>query len=171
MVKTVTNEMVRRALNDVVTHAQHTSTISRGVQRGEDNKIDALMEKVVTKVSGNTLICEDGTEATLVSPLPCLFWRCINTPDDKGVATLRKPVGALIITSNEINYCLGIIGESSEFEVFIRVGRSHLKVNSHFISLMSKHLVLNGIEEKKETEETGTTSNNDNDEDNTESGT
>lgn len=159
MTKNVTNYMLRQALGNVVRHAQHSNTTS--INTDSENSLHSLMEKVVVKVCNNTLICEDGTEAQLVSPIPGLFWKCTTKADENGIITLKKPIGALIITSDEINYCLGIIGQSNEFEVQIKLGKNNIRVNNMFVNISGNHVVCNGVEEfKRKKEKTTTETNN-----------
>ena len=147
MVKNVTDYMLRNAFNMIATNANRTM-ITSGVNVSDENVIRSIQEKVVTKVVGSTLICKDGTEAELVSPMPCMYWKCLTTADKNGVATLSNPIGALIVTSDEINYCLGLIGTSDEFEIRLQVGDNEIRMNKTFINITGNHLVINGLEYK-----------------------
>lgn len=145
MTKVVTDHMIREALSKVVHNANRAPT---GATPETQNLIRTMEEKLVTKVCNTTMICSDGTEAELVSPMPCLYWKCMTTPDANGIATLQNPVGALIVTSDDINYCLGIIGKSNEFEIRMKVGDNEVRVNNNFINIATNHLVINGLETK-----------------------
>ena len=157
MTKTVTDYMLREALNKVVTRANLSST---GATPATENNIRTMQEKLITKVCNNTMICDDGTEAELVSPIPCLYWKCTVKPDDKGIATLSTPIGALIVTSDEINYCIGIIGKSNEFEVRLQVGNNEVRINNSFVNITANHFVVNGLEVDTDKLKKEDTSNN-----------
>lgn len=137
MVKTITDHMVRQALTTVV----HNATVNRNGDNGiTDNLVHSLQEKVVIRVEGNTLVCEDGTRCELVSPQPCTYWKCLTT------GNLQKKVSALVLTSNDINYCLGLLGNcGDEFEVRFQVGLNEVRVNKDFININSKNIVINGL--------------------------
>ena len=143
MTKTVTDYMLREALNKVVNRANLRAD---GATPATDNNIRTMQEKLITKVCNTTMICDDGTEAELVSPIPCLYWKCTAKPDSNGIATLSTPIGALIVTSDEINYCIGIIGKSNEFEVRIQVGSNEIRMNNNYVNITANHFVLNGLE-------------------------
>lgn len=149
MTKTFTDHDLRKAFGMAVNNVNRSAT-SQGTSISDENTIRSIQEKLVTKVVGSTLICNDGTEAELVSPVPCMYWKCLAAADDTGVATLSNPIGALIVTSDEINYCLGLIGTSDEFEVRISIGSNEIRCNKDYININANHLVFNGLEYKNE---------------------
>lgn len=154
----VTNHMLRKKLGEVQQQSQvglrgiSTPTSSTGSVSGGDSN-DAsdfvLTEKQVVTVQGEYMVCKDGTKAKLFSPLPGLSWRCTSPVGSQGIIALEKPLTGLIISDGSVSYCLGVSGDTSEFELLLRVGENEIRINDLFINLNTKLLVKNGLEQEE----------------------
>ena len=142
--------MFRKALNIAANNTTDTTgtMVATTQSTGKDTGVSLSVKKIV-KVRSSVMICEDGTEATLFSPIPCLFWKCVARCDDKGIATLGKKIEGLILSADDKNYCLGINGASDEFETRMQVGKNEVRINNDFLNLMAEHVVINGLEYKE----------------------
>jgi len=150
---TITNEMLRKQFAKTVeVSRQYTITQNRNTSTQVlDDRITTTVDVAnIVKIQGNTVITEQGTKAELFNPMPCLFWKCMGTPDKNGVITLKNKLRGLFIKDNENTYCLGIDGASDEFEVRFQVGTNEIRINNSFININTQHLVINGVEEKQE---------------------
>jgi hypothetical protein len=47
------------------------------------------------------------------------------------------------------SYCLGVSGDTSEFELVLKVGSNEIRINDLFINLDTKLLVKNGLEQEE----------------------
>lgn len=155
MVQTITNAMLRQ----VIGIAAGTQTSNNNLNAGsaqvntteETNKISCSMKRI-TKVQSSTVICEDGTKAYLLSPIPGLHWKCMARADEKGLCTLAKTINGLILITEGDNYCLGISGATDEFEIRMHIGQNEVRINNEFLNLAAQHVVLNGLEVKEDDE-------------------
>ena len=107
-----------------------------------------ITEKQITTVQNEYMVCKDGTKAKLYSPIPGIKWRCTSPVGSQGIIALEKPVTGLIISDGSTSYCLGVTGETSEFEVLLRVGKNEIRINDLFVNVNTKLLVKNGLEEE-----------------------
>lgn len=107
-----------------------------------------ISEKQILQVKGDTLIAADGTHAKLYNPLPGINWSCTGVADTNGVFTLNTPLTALILTFGDNNYCLGVTGDTEEFEVKINIDEQEITVNQDYINISYERLVEQGVERK-----------------------
>lgn len=128
--------------------------VSTGSSTGNSNTINEtetdkliLTTKTITKINGTKCITSDGTSAELFNPLPGVFWKCMGNPDTKGNITLQKKLTGLFIISESNSYCLGVQGDTDEFELRIVLGKNELRINKTFLNIISEHIVKNGLEE------------------------
>ena len=152
----VTNHMLRKKLGEVQQQSQvgvrGISTPSTTSTAGGDNN-DAssfiLTEKQVVTVQGEYMICKDGTKAKLLSPLPGISWRCTSPVGSQGIIALEKPFTGLIISDGSVSYCLGVSGDTSEFELLFKIGDNEIRINDLFINLNTNLFVKNGLEQEE----------------------
>lgn len=141
----ITNYSLQKKLSEVNRHVNRiTSGTSSSTGTSDEGTI--FMEKTITKVKDNKLICEDGTEAVLYSPLPGLFWKCLGTTNNDGVIILQKKLTGLFLGDGVDTYCLGVNGDTDEFELRMVSGKSEIRFNSTFLNIVTEHLVKNGLE-------------------------
>ena len=147
---TVTNHMLRQKIAEINQKVRYSNTASNGTHYSalDEEGTVLIVEKRITRVQGDTMICEDGTKAKLYSPMPCLHWKCLTPPDNKGISTLRKPLNGLFLDDGTNTYCLGVDGLSDEFEVRLQVGTNEVRLNNLFLNLNAPSIVKNGVETK-----------------------
>ena len=158
--KTVTNEMLRRELkhmvktNTPVTISSNTGdNNTNGVTNAETGEaIITVSQKQFKTLTDdcNTLICTDGTKATILQPVPFMKWHCIHTPDNNGIVTLENTLEATILTIDKKHYCLGFpnkyCGVATDLEFLLDLGETELIMNNEYYSIKSKVTVKDGIE-------------------------
>lgn len=149
----VTNHMLRKKLGEVQQQSQigirGISTPTSATGNGGDTIEYTLTEKQITTVQNEFMVCKDGTKAKLFSPLPGLKWRCTSPVGGQGIIALEKPLTGLILSDGSVSYCLGVSGDTSEFELLLRVGSNEIRINDLFINLNTKLLVKNGLEQEE----------------------
>lgn len=139
--------MFRKALNIAANNPDGIDKNLLAPNITSNNNVNiSLGIKRIKKIKSSVMICEDGTEAPLFSPMPGLYWKCIARCDDNGVATLAKKVEGLILSLDGNSYCLGISGATDEFEVRMQVGQNEVRLNDDFLNLAAQHVVINGLE-------------------------
>ena len=143
--------MLRKKLGEV---QQQTQVGLRGISTntgtgtgGDTDTGSVLSERKITGVQNDMMICEGNIKAKLFSPLPGLKWKCNGVTGSQGVIMLEKPLTGLILTVDGDSYCLGVSGETSEFEIIIQVGKNELRLNDLYVSLQTGLLIKNGAEE------------------------
>lgn len=149
----VTNHMLRKKLAEMTRESRAgviglSTTTSTNVSDTEEL---ILQEKKITKMQGNTLIAEDNTKAVLLNPLPSVKYKCIGVANGQGLIFLEKPFTATIIgDGKENNTCIGVTGDSDEFEIIVDCGDTEVHINNTFISTQTKCKIENGVEKKDE---------------------
>ena len=149
----VTNHMLRKKLGEVQQQTQigvrGISSPSNTTKETEETVNLTITEKQVTTVQGEYMVCKDGTKAKLYSPLPGISWRCTSPVGGQGIIALEKPLTGLILSDGSSSYCLGVLGDTSEFELLFKVGANEIRINDLFINLNTKLLVKNGLEQEE----------------------
>jgi len=153
----VTNHMLRKKLGEVQQQSVvgirgiSTPTNTATVTGGDNNDTTGfiLTEKQITTVQNEYMVCNDGTKAKLLSPLPGISWRCTSPVGSQGLIALEKPLTGLILSDGSTSYCLGVTGDTSEFELVLKVGSNEIRINDLFINLNTKLLVKNGLEQEE----------------------
>ena len=151
----VTNHMLRKKLGEVQQQSQvgvrGISTPSTTSTGGDSNDASSfiLTEKQVVTVQGEYMVCKDGTKVKLLSPLPGISWRCTSPVGGQGIIALEKPLTGLILSDGSVSYCLGVLGDTSEFELLFKVGENEIRINDLFINLNTQLLVKNGLEQEE----------------------
>lgn len=159
MTKTVTPTMLRNKLQRVSSPNYKgsgglgtTSTNNTTTEEEEDttkqNNTKITIQQF-QEIQHNEIILKDKTRATILFTYPCLKWKCLVTPDDKGVMKLTKPLEATILKLGKEQYCIGIRGSTKELETIIDMGTSEMRINDDYINIKTKHLVVNGKEVHK----------------------
>lgn len=145
----VTPHMLRKKLSEVQKQAQTgVRGISSSSTTTEDNMVQlTLAEKEIDRVQNEYMICADGTKAKLYSPIPGVKWRCLAPVGSQGIIALNKPLTGLILSDGENNYCLGVNGDTSDFEILLQIGDSEVRITELFVNIKSKLLVKNGVED------------------------
>lgn len=154
MTKLITNHMLRQKLSEVNTQARiGTPTISGTLAVApQTDTIQAketvnIRELEITKMKDKTMIASDGTQGELFYPMPAMTYECKGVIGANGIFTLDKPLkGLFITTSDDKTYCLGVNGDTDEFEVKIKCGKNVIQVNKNFISINYNLFVENGVE-------------------------
>ena len=67
----------------------------------------------------------------------------------RGIIALEKPLTGLILSDGSSSYCLGVLGDTSEFELLFKVGENEIRINDLFINLNTQLLVKNGLEQEE----------------------
>lgn len=154
MTKQVTNHMLRQKLSEVNTHARIgtpsiSGTLALAPQTDTitaDAKVN-IRELEITKMKDKTMIATDGTQGELFYPMPAMTYECKGVIGANGIFTLDKPLkGLFITTSDDKTYCLGVNGDTDEFEVKIKCGDNVIQVNKNFININYNTFVENGVE-------------------------
>ena len=147
----VTNHELRKKLAEV----QRESRLGiRGITSGsgaieQDNGAPLFVEeKRINRVQGDEMIAVDGTRGKLFLPMPCLKWRCLGVAAQNGLIVLEKELTGLFLSDGSVSYCLGVFGDTDEFEVLLKVGENEIRINNLFVNLNTKMLVKNGLEEE-----------------------
>lgn len=146
----ITNYMLQKKLAEVnvesrigavaLQNSQNTTTGNQEV--GMWN----IVEKQITQVQGDKMITQDGIKAKLYNPMPGMKWYCRGVTGSQGLIALEKPLTGLFITDGETSYCLGVNGDTDEFEVVIQVGKTEIRVSDLYLSMQSQLTVKNGLE-------------------------
>ena len=105
-----------------------------------------LVEKQITQVQGDKMVTKDGIKAKLYNPMPGMKWYCRGVTGSQGFIALEKPLTGLFLTDGETSYCLGVNGDTDEFEVVIQVGKTEIRVSDLYLSMKSSLTVKNGLE-------------------------
>lgn len=153
MSKNVTNHMLRKQFAETIEASRqylikNSGTSGTGTASLVDDKISTTVTVMnIVKVQGNYVITDNGDKAELFNPMPCLFWKCVGSADKNGVITLRNRLKGLFISDDTSIYCLGVSGQSDEFEVRMQVGDNEVRLNNLFLNLSAPHIVKNGLEE------------------------
>lgn len=145
----ITNYMLQKKLAEVNVESrigavalQNKSNTSASQEVGSWN----IVEKKITQVQGDKMIAEDGTKAKLYNPMPGLKWYSRGVTGNQGLIALEKPLTGLFLTDGETSYCLGVTGDTSEFEVVIQIGNTEIRVSDLYLSMKSQLTVKNGLE-------------------------
>lgn len=146
----ITNYMLQKKLAEVnvesrigavtLQNSQNTTTGNQEV--GMWN----IVEKQITQVQGDKMITQDGIKAKLYNPMPGMKWYCRGVTGSQGLIALEKPLTGLFLTDGETSYCLGVNGDTDEFEVVIQVGKTEIRVSDLYLSMQSSLTVKNGLE-------------------------
>lgn len=146
----ITNYMLQKKLAEVnvesrigavaLQNSQNTTTGNQEV--GMWN----IVEKQITQVQGDKMITQDGIKAKLYNPMPGMKWYCRGVTGSQGLIALEKPLTGLFLTDGETSYCLGVNGDTDEFEVVIQVGKTEIRVSDLYLSMQSQLTVKNGLE-------------------------
>lgn len=145
----VTNHMLRKKMAQVNQAVRTYNPIMNNTQSSipdEETGIQISTEKI-TAIQSDTVITDKGSKAKLFNPIPCLHWKCMNTPDASGVMQLRNSLEGLFIDDGVNKYCIGVSGTSEEFEIRLQVGTNEVRLNNLFLNISTSHFVLNGLEE------------------------
>ena len=137
-------------LNNTVPVGLGGSNINNNITEtttSEDSNTLTIQEKKIVKVKTTTMICSDGTQAELYNPLPGTFWKCLGTPDTNGIITLKNQLTGLILTDGNKSYCIGVKGNTNEFELRCVIGKNEVRLNKTFLNIVASSLVKNGLEE------------------------
>ena len=149
----VTNHMLRKKLGEVQQQSQigvrGISSPSTTTQETEETVNLTVTEKQITTVQGEYMVCKDGTKAKLYSPLPGISWRGTSPVGGQGIIALEKPLTGLILSDGSSSYCLGVLGDTNEFELLFKVGANEIRINDLFINLNTQLLVKNGLEQEE----------------------
>ena len=156
MARNITPFMLRKQLHMVQKESQSirgissntSNTVNTGTITNNNEKQISLVTKTVTQVKGDTLIANDGVTARLLSPLPGLKYNCLGVANTQGIITLEKPFEAVFISDGVDTVCLGVSGETNEFELVYSAGENEIRINKEFINIKTKHLIKNGVEVK-----------------------
>jgi hypothetical protein len=149
----VTNHELRKKFEEVQQQSQIgirgiSTPTNTGLDANNENTI-TITEKQINTVQNEYMVCADGTKAKLYSPLPGLKWRCTSPVGSQGIIALEKPLTGLILSDGVESYCLGVSGDTSEFELVLKVGSNEIRINDLFINLDTKLLVKNGLEQEE----------------------
>lgn len=146
MTKTITKEVLKKKLAGVQLGTGYNRSATSGNNGSEE--VSFIFEKQIVKIKNDTVITNDGITARLFSPLPCLHWKCLVSPNSAGECVLENALtGLFVVDSDNTYYCIGVNGNSSEFELRIQFGSSEVRMNKDFLNVVTKHLVKNGLEE------------------------
>ena len=134
----------------------YPTTINRTTRSTNNNSVGnqtvqteiTLVEKTIEKVQGDTMIAVDGTKAKLFNPIPGMKWKCTGVASSDGTFTLEQQLTGLFLTVGNTSYCLGVNGDTKEFEVQINVDEQEITLNQNFINLSYERLVEQGVERK-----------------------
>lgn len=146
----ITNHMLRKKLAEVNVESRIGAVALQTGKTGtaQDNGLLTLIEKKITKVQGDKMITDDGIKAKLYFPIPGVKWVCRGVTGSAGVVSLEKPLTGLFIGDGETWYCLGVDGDTKEFEVLLKVGDTEIRISDLFINFKAKLCVKNGVEAK-----------------------
>ena len=134
----------------------YPTTISRTTRSVNNNPVGnqtiqteiTLVEKTITQVQNDTMIAVDGTKAKLFNPIPGLKWKCTGVASSDGTFTLEQPLTGLFLTVGNNSYCLGVNGDTKEFEVSIDVDEQEITLNQNYINISYDRLVEQGVERR-----------------------
>lgn len=153
----VTRTMLQEKLAEVNRESRtYPTTINRTTRSTNNNSVGnqtvqteiTLVEKTIEKVQGDTMIAVDGTKAKLFNPIPGMKWKCTGVASSDGTFTLEQQLTGLFLTVGNTSYCLGVNGDTKEFEVQINVDEQEITLNQNFINLSYERLVEQGVERK-----------------------
>jgi len=153
MVETITNAMLRKALNQATRGVTVNPTTNVNTNTNDTPEADTPTIKITTKKvdrakGSTTLICKDGTHLPIYT-LPGLYYKCLAPADEKtGISILSEELTALVLSVDDKNYCIGVRGATSDFEIRLHIAKNELRLNQEFFSLITEHLVVNGLEVK-----------------------
>ena len=153
MTKNITTHTLRKLIHQVQQESQtvrgiSTATNPTATSTGKDSHSMDMVTKRVTQVQGDTLIAEDGSKAKLLSPVPGMTWVCLGVASNTGVISLEKPLSAYFLSDGTDTVCLGFMGETDEFQLSFKAGENEVRINREFVSITTKHMIINGVEEK-----------------------
>ena len=150
---TITNHVLRQEINKI---AGGGSNIIRGGGGGgsatdSSESIDISIETKTFRKLGNYLkniICDDGTSAMILHPMPCMKWTSRKTMTDGEVA-LDTPLEAVVLTVGSQSVALGYpstdCGLSKDLELTIDLGDTEIIMNDEFYSLKAKTHAKDGV--------------------------
>ena len=153
----MTRTMLQEKLAEVNRESRtYPTTINRTTRSTNNNSVGnqtvqteiTLVEKTIEKVQGDTMIAVDGTKAKLFNPIPGMKWKCTGVASSDGTFTLEQQLTGLFLTIGNTSYCLGVNGDTKEFEVQINVDEQEITLNQNFINLSYERLVEQGVERK-----------------------
>ena len=153
----MTRTMLQEKLAEVNRESRtYPTTINRTTRSTNNNSVGnqtvqteiTLVEKTIEKVQGDTMIAVDGTKAKLFNPIPGMKWKCTGVASSDGTFTLEQQLTGLFLTVGNTSYCLGVNGDTKEFEVQINVDEQEITLNQNFINLSYERLVEQGVERK-----------------------
>ena len=153
----VTRTMLQEKLAEVNRESRtYPTTINRTTRSTNNNSVGnqtvqteiTLVEKTIEKVQGDTMIAVDGTKAKLFNPIPGMKWKCTGVASSDGTFVLEQQLTGLFLTVGNTSYCLGVNGDTKEFEVQINVDEQEITLNQNFINLSYERLVEQGVERK-----------------------
>lgn len=155
MKRNITNHMLRKQLHMVQQESQTIRGISSytgntTITNNSNNNENTfkMVTKDIAQIKGDTLIANDGTTARLLSPIPGLKYNCLGVANTQGSITLEKPLQAVFLSDGVDTVCLGVSGETNEFELVYTAGENEIRINKEFVNIKTKHLIKNGVEVK-----------------------
>ncbi len=149
MPEMVTKYMLQKQLAHVSRETRNgISGISSNTSSSEADEIAPwfVLEKKINKVQGDEFIATDGTRGKLYYPFPCLKWRCLGVTGSNGIITLEQELTGLFVSDGKKSYCLGVWGDTKEFEVLLQVGNNEIRLNNLFLNVKADMYVANGLE-------------------------
>lgn len=153
----VTRTMLQEKLAEVNRESRtYPTTISKTTRSTNNNQVGnqavqteiTLVEKTIEKVQGDTMIAVDGTKAKLFNPIPGMKWKCTGVAGSDGTFTLEQQLTGLFLTVGNTSYCLGVTGDTKEFEVSINVDEQEITLNQNYINISYDRLVEQGVERR-----------------------
>lgn len=146
----VTNHELRKKLAEVQIQSNNgirgiTTGSGEIQQNGSTN--NTFTEKRINRVQGEDMIATDGTRGKLFMPIPGLKWKCCGVAAQNGLVVLEQELNGLFVTQGDKSYCLGVWGDTSEFEVLLQVGSNEIRVSDLFVNMSANMFVKNGLEE------------------------
>ena len=134
----------------------YPTTISKTTRSTNNNQVGnqtvqteiTLVEKTIEKVQGDTMIAVDGTKAKLFNPIPGMKWKCTGVASSDGTFALEQQLTGLFLTVGNTSYCLGVNGDTKEFEVSINVDEQEITLNQNYINISYDRLVEQGVERR-----------------------
>ena len=147
-IRKIANQSQSSRIRSTGTSSTDTTTDTTTIQ---DTKI--TLESKPFKKLGNyntELICNDGTRAVIIQPMPCMKWSSRKAIDNNGDVELDVELSAAILTVGDTSIALGYYatdcGLSKDLEILIDLGDTELLMNNEFYSVKAKHHARDGVE-------------------------
>lgn len=149
---TITAHQLRQELKGVVKNNTGIRINNSTNESGEETSNDGTLSvenKQFNKISGESIICTDGTRATILQPMPCMAWHTIKAADSDGVVNLENTLSVTVLNVSDKHYVLGYpsstCGTSSELEFLIDMGETEILLSDNFCSIKSKNIIKDGL--------------------------